>query len=332
MTGNLLAGKGSIDQLTQLAELGIKHAELYVRSSDLEERRDPTKKGVKLVTMHEFKGAFKIGGKTIWGNIGDNHILGDLSQALLRRHVEWAKEYGIPRLVLHPGFCNILAASKESAIETAAKRLDFIHDPEVLFCIENSEFGPETAFDNERLVVDSRDVELFSNKMNIPFGIIVDVEHLYTTAVFKQVYSDLLLEFEEVQRGNILKEFALEFAYRRYFEFANADPDKTRSLVDEFTEDYFTRWKSSVEGVHICGTDFLEYRPTSSDTGPLAGSHLPIGFQGNVDGTPVEDRMNYKQVMSLTDAPLIIEANPKDGLPFEDSLAGSFERLKKIKE
>lgn len=344
-------GKGRICQLEALAGVCFEKAELAVpRDCCLE--IGPGRQNIeRIFSMHEFKGSFRVGDHNecvpdVWGNIGDNSILGDLSEELLRRQVKYAKTHGIGRFVFHPGFTNIFVCKKDDALDTVARRLKRIYDSlvdkkteelGVKLCIENSEFRWDlTAYHNERLVVDACDtVELLKRceKEGIPqdvMRVVVDIEHLYVTAMFTPVYERIKRLYEELSCPSSClkaKENADNQAEREFFEhWCEKEPlDEIRRFVRKFFEELGTR----IEAVHVCGSDYKMYRKpkkkketTAKKVTTTVGSHLPICYRGPSFGEHVQDRVRHEEYLKLMDelgipksVPLIVEvtSKPKGG-------------------
>jgi len=313
-----IIGKGWITQLNQLAEIGFEETELQIRNeADFE--INPLHPDVRIFTLHEWKGDFKVDGKRVWGNIGDAGELGDKSEELLGKHIAYAKEHGIERLVIHPGFTNIFEREKEAALDTVARRLERIHDPAVKICIENSEFRPDfTAYSNERLVVDADDLGFLLRRCEVPLQAIVDIEHLYATTIFKAFYEELKPVYEKIKTPSD-KAKADNLAEKILVTYANEDPEQTKKQISDFVEQYFRQWNSLVEAIHVCGSDYLNYKRPKNfvQKGPnpavLIGSHLPIGFSGIIDQENVEDRVDHEQYLKLShkNTPIVIEVTAK---------------------
>lgn len=306
--------KGLIEQLPELRDLGFTATELQIRNEE-DFSKNPLTEGIDIYCMHEFKGSFHMGNNKLWGNIGDNHIFGDLSEKLLRDHINYAKEYGIPRFVIHPGFVNILTSSKDAALDTVARRLENIYDEQVKICIENSDFRPDfTAYFNERLVVDSFDVDMLFKKSNIPLSLTVDIEHLYNTAIFKQFYEDFQPMYQDVYMGKMCKADADSKAQETLSEFVRNNPFETENIIKNFVKDYFEKWNDYVELIHVCGSDPCNYRSRQHGGLTLLGSHLPLGFSGRLEGSYVKDRVDHKFYDSIAkpDVPVVVEIQDKN--------------------
>lgn len=322
--------KGFIEQLPELRERGFKGTELQIKDEE-DLKRNPRVSDIEIYTMHEFKGAFKLGNRTLWGNIGDNHIFGDLSEKLLKEHVGYARKHNIPRLVLHPGFVNAFTSDKDAALDTVARRLENIYDPNVELCIENSEFRPDfTAYSNERLVVDADNVEALFRKSNVPLKLVADIEHLYVTAITKQFYEELKPLYQGAYNGNIAKDEVDRQAEEKITAFTRDEPEKAGKVISEFVNDYFQRLNDQIDGIHVCGSDPLNYRLPREKGKTLIGSHLPVGVDREIEGDHVRDRVDHKGYDSAANenAPIILEITSK-GCPgdYVDWVAKSRDNL-----
>ena len=295
--------------------------------------------------MHEFKGSFRVGDHNVcvsdvWGNIGDSSILGDLSEELLRRQVKYAKTHGIERFVFHPGFTNIFVCKKDVALDTVARRLKRIHDSlvdkkteelGVKLCIENSEFRWDlTAYHNERLVVDACDTRTLLNKCEkegIPqdvMRVVVDIEHLYVTAMFKKMYKEIEQCYRKIRcpwSCPKAKENANRQAEKKFLKYwAGHEPKDT---IRPFVKSFFEELGSRIEAVHVCGSDYTKYRKPKKETTAkkvttTVGSHLPICYCGRSFGEHVEDRVEHEEYLKLMNdleipksVPLIVEVTSK---------------------
>jgi len=346
-----IIGKGYSCQLGLLAKQGFKEAELAIKNEHCLEI-DPTQSNTKIFSMHEFKGNIQVGKSKEWGNIGDNWKFGDLSEDLLKRQIEFARNYGIPRFVFHPGFTNIFVCTREAALDTVVRRLKRIYDSfvnkkgrqtrGVKLCIENSEFRPDiTAYHNERLVVDAdHTLNLIekAEEKGVKLSIVVDIEHLYVTAIFRPLYDELRRDYEKIScpvSCPIHKQNADNSAEERLLEFSRRN--EVKEQISDFLKDYFERLGSFVEAVHVCGSDFRNYKRSKKSETTTVGSHLPIGYSGEIDGVHVKDRVDHKEYLNLLDkytspqVPLIIEVTPKpEPIDYLQCVVDSKKRLMEI--
>lgn len=338
-------GKGRICQLEALARECFEKAELAV-PHDCYLKIEPGPHNIRRIfSMHEFKGTFRVGDPNVcvsdvWGNIGDNSMLGDLSEELLRRQVKYAKTHGIKRFVFHPGFTNIFVCKKDVALDTVAKRLKRIYDSlvdkkteelRVKLCIENSEFRWDlTAYHNERLVVDACDTRTLLKKCEkegIPqdvMKVVVDIEHLYVTAMFKKVYKEIKQFYRRIRcpwSCPTAKENADRQAEKKFLKYwVGHEPKDT---IRPFVKSFFEELGSRIEAVHVCGSDYTKYRKPKKETTAkkvttTVGSHLPICYSGRSFGEHVRDKVEHKEYLRLMNdleipksVPLIVEVTSK---------------------
>ena len=111
-------GKGLLCQIGELKKKCCQKVELHLRSDCLDhepEDCDERDSDNAIYTLHEFKGDFRLDGKSVWGNIANNGKLGDLSENFLRRHVQYCRRLGVERLVF-------IRASSIGSYATTTKR------------------------------------------------------------------------------------------------------------------------------------------------------------------------------------------------------------------
>ena len=324
-----ILGKGGICQLEELAKEGFKKCELYFTERDFEKK--PKNNIIDIFSMHEWKGRIRIDGFCTWANIGDNWIPGDRSERLLRRQIQYAQSNDIIRFVFHPGFVNVFVCNREDALRTVVRRLKRIYNAirkknggtfEVKLCVENSEFRPDiTAYHNERLVVNAdQTVKLLelARKEYLPLSVVVDIEHLYVSALFTPLYNELREYYEPISCLSTCtqaKQEANKKAEERLLEYSRSEDCEVQNQISRFVTDYFKKLGPWIEAVHVCGSDYKNYGAKKDTT--TAGSHLPICYNGYSNGVKVKDRVDHGEYLRLLDkyvdkqTPLIIEVSGK---------------------
>lgn len=304
-----IIGKGYISQLSDLEKIGFEKAEVSIKKEENLEKS--FQRNIEIFSVHEFKGSFSIDGVRTWSNLGDNYILGDLSEKLIKKHIKFAKKRNIKRLVMHAGFVNSFVSNKEEALLTLARRLERVYDPQVKICIENSHFRPDmTAYETERLNVAPKDIKFLKEESDVPIHAVVDIEHLYATSLFKPFYNEFIESFREAKNEEE-KERISKKAEEKMMSYYRNNQVTAKDRVDNFVENYFEVVEGNIEGIHICGSDYLNYE-SIENTQCLAGSHLPIGFEGKVKGREISDRVDYEMISRLTEAPFIIEVSSEN--------------------
>lgn len=322
-----IIGKGRIYQLESLRKKGFEKAELSTVESCLQ--IDPRPRDSEIFSMHEDKGRFCIDGSIVWGNIGDNSRLGDLSEELLKRQIDYAHKHGIKRFVFHPGNTNIFVCEREVALDTVVKRIKRIYDSfvdkgkhnlNVKLCIENSEFRPDiTAYHNERLVVYAEHVTSLLEKADeeqIKLYLVVDIEHLYVTSIFKLIYDDLKNEYESITSPSTCIKAKREADKKaEKMLLARAKKDDIKEEISGFLSNYFKElgcYAERVEAIHVCGSDYHNYQ-IKENTTRTEGSHLPICYSSDVSGKCIKDKVNHLEYLKLLDkyvgdkVPLVLE-------------------------
>jgi len=352
-----IIGKGRIYQLESLRNEGFKKAELSTVESCL--HIDPKiHRDIEIFSMHEDKGKFCIEKSIVWGNIGDNSRLGDLSEELLKRQINYAHKHGIKRFVFHPGNANIFVCEREVALSTVVKRIKRIYDSfvdckgkqtlNVKLCIENSEFRPDiTAYHNERLVVDAKHVNSLLKKAdekNIKLHLVVDIEHLYVTSIFKLIYDDLKNEYESITSPSTCIKAKREADKKaEKMLLARAKEDDIKKEISRFLSNFFKElgcYAKRVEAIHVCGSDYHNYKKIKENTTRTKGSHLPICYSSDDKGKCITDKVNHLEYLNLLDeyvddkVPLVIEVE----VPFSETknyieyVSESRDRLNKIQK
>lgn len=325
-----IACKGGIDQLPELIKEGFSEAELFLAGEeDLERSVDFGKMGIGIFSVHEFKGDFeKIKDFPMASNIADPGEAGDLTEELLRKTILYAKEHGIPRIVTHLGFYDAMTSDKLSSIQVATKRLARLYDPDVSICIENSEFRPDlTAYCKERQIVGAEDFKMLLKETTQPIGVVLDIEHLYASAVFRPLYE----KFRELYVGNgLTKEEYNKTVDKELQKFATEDPQRTMGIIRKYIEDSFEVTRGLIEGIHTCGSDYHQYVRPPSGAVSRVGSEIPVGFEGEFEGIPILDRVDHKHYLKLSNAPLVAEVRGKGAMTHTEAMVFSRKNLREI--
>ena len=310
--------KGDPEKIKILSQQGFNDFELYVRNSqDLELNF----KNVIALHFH-----YKLDdGRTI--NLADEGEIGELSEVMLKKAIECAKRNGVKKVVFHPPTVNLFKVSKEKAIKTMVQRLENVHDPDVLLCIENTCLWISQAHNNEPLFVEPEDYFKIINESKVPIGLTFDVEHFHVTAVMKLFYEqyrkDLLdVDLKKINYENVVKKF--ESSLQGNFQ----------ESCHQFVSQALEKLKPYINHVHVCGSDFNKYFFNPQSTLPLIGEHLPIYFSGKSYGHDVKDRIDHNiwiEKLKDTDLDIVMEISPKDGYDFIDLLYKSRIHLENLK-
>lgn len=312
--------KGDADIISQLEKNGLGPFELYIRNSkDLEGSYN------NVIAIHFH---YKLDdGRTI--NLADFGELGDKSEAMLRKAVKCALRNNIKKVVFHPPYVDLTKMSKEEAIKTMVQRLQRVHHPSVLLCIENVCLWISQAYTNEPLFVEPEDYFMISREAKIPLGLTFDVEHFCVTAVMKLFYATYKEEIIAASRNGHYQQLKEKFEQKLRSYTAKDLHHQCHSFLKEALE----KLKPSINHVHICGSDYTNYFFNPLTTAPLIGEHLPIYFSGKLYGYNVKDRLDHHiwvEKLKDSDIDLVLEISPKQGYDFLELLNSSKHHLVKL--
>ncbi|MDP3734285.1 MAG: hypothetical protein Q8R37_03575 [Nanoarchaeota archaeon] len=312
--------KGDADSIPTLEEAGFGPFELYVRNAqDLERNYH------NIIALHFH---YKLDdGRTI--NLADEGELGDKSEAMLRKAVECALRNKIKKVVFHPPYVDLTVVSKEKAIKTMVRRLERVHHPAVLLCIENVCLWISQAYTNEPLFVEPEDYFMILKEAKIPLGLTFDVEHFCATAVMKLFYfryKDDIIAAAQNNNYPLLKD-------KFELELRSCTAKDLHNQCHSFLAEALEKLKPYINHVHVCGSDYANYFFNPLTTSPLIGEHLPIHFSGNSYGLDVKDRLDHKiwiEKLKDTNLDVVLEISPKEGYNFIDLLTKSKKNMEKM--
>lgn len=313
--------KGDPDLIPKLIKEGFKSFELYIRNS---QDYNCSFSNTNLQALHFH---YKLDdGRAI--NLADNGEIGDLSEDMLKKAIACAKRNNIPRIVFHPPNVNLLKVNRQEAIQTMARRLKRAYDPEVQLCIENVALWINQLYTNQPLFVFPEEFFEISKEVKIPLGLTLDVEHFCITSVMKIFYDDYLEDFKKFNTG--LTNFE---DIRQRFEKQLKQYCQQNDMAQHchnFIVQSFLKLINHANHIHACGSDFTQYFANSSTLWPTLGEHLPLGFNGVVEGAEVKDKINHRKWLEIVqdkNLDVVLEVSPKGNYDFMESLKNSNEHL-----
>jgi len=314
--------KGDPDIIPQLEEAGLGPFEVYIRDS-----RDLARNFDNVIAIH-FHYKLDDGRKI---NLADEGELGDKSEEMLLRAVQSAKRNGIKKVVFHPPYVNLSKISKERAIAIMARRLERIHDPEVLLCIENVGLWITQAYTDEPIFVNPEDYFSIKKEVKIPLGLVFDVEHYCITSVMNLFYDKYKQPLLDVSNGVRLYQSVEQEFEKELEEYTNNN--ELHQHCHSFVENALEKLKEHINHFHICGSDFNKYfvNPIRSS---LLGEHLPIKFTGRTYGHEVKDQLDHSlwvKQLKDTELDVVMEISPKEGHEFIELLRSGKNHLESLK-
>jgi len=304
--------KSGVAQLPLFVRENYSYYEAYLRGD--EKLADLLKTKMKLLSIHMPSQVDTANGKKQLDFCADNEI-GEASLKKLSEIVDFAEENNVFYIVIHLGFFNSLQENRFRKLEKAAKKFNQFAARKVTLCLENVPCWTNICFENEP-IISTEEHFLFFKKHCPNIGSVFDVDHLAINTVFNHFYEDFGKKYPAVVNKELYRKEMEQVIEQK----TNENKLFFQDLVHKKIQQFLTAIQPDI--VHAVGSDFCHYRMMGSL--PLVGEALPLHYQGQIKGYPVEDKLDHSLWMSLLPQKVLIT--------LELMLRDDYDYLKMIKK
>jgi sugar phosphate isomerase/epimerase len=285
-----VAAKGDVSRLGSFEALGFSAAELYLR--DEESLASFPETNIPICAVHQ-PGVVKLNGRQVGANLCDPGEAGQRSTEALAATVAYARRVGAPKVVIHPGYFDAFTTAREAALALLARRLRALWTPDVLVCIENIPLWSSSMHGNEASVARVGDFQLFLDLVDVPVGLVLDVEHFCLSTIVGEFHETFRERFGEAQGSPEAIERLQGEVDEAFHAYASAHQEEVVGILGKRLAECLDAIGDRLVHLHVCGTDYLNFGERNPRFGVHAGEHLPPRYSGLSGGLWVQDRIDH---------------------------------------
>jgi hypothetical protein len=286
----IISGKGDYDILSKYPENSFQEYELYLKTSDDCDINKFSKlpKHIKIVSVHQPTHVI-INGLVKNFDITSTSEIGDESIKAFCKTMDFAKQCGIKKIVLHECMFDSIKSSKETSMNLLKERISEFLSKDLMICIETNVMWFDYCHRYKTLLNTIEDFKELRKILGKDLHITLDIEHINYTYLFKEFLKyNTNYNLDEIND----KEFAKDF-----LEFAKENPERLTNAFETALKLFITEFTNEIEHIHINGSDYLNYFYPENKSF-FAGEHLPIKYNSSNLEPKVQDKFDYKFIFN----------------------------------
>lgn len=325
-----VAAKGDVSWLGSLEAVGFHAVELYLRNEESLASFPET--DMTICAVHQ-PNVVKLNGRQTRANLCDPGEVGEQSVEMLAATIAYARRVGSRKVILHPGYFDAFTTAKKAALSLLADRLRALWTPGILLCVENIPLWSSSMHSSEASLARLQDYRLLLDLVEIPVGLVMDVEHFCLSTIVGEFYEGFRERFEKAKGNPKAIERLQGEVDRAFHAYANTRREELDGILRKRLAECLNAIGDRLVHLHVCGTDYLNFGERDLRVGVYEGEHLPLRYSGPSGGLWVQDRIDHhvwiSRFVGTFTGDVVIEINCRPEFDFLKELAKGRDYLEK---